>query len=725
MKGLLILLLSIFALSCDKTQDSGAELDTNTAINLPLEFEQSRISFDDNKYQWQGGESIGLFINTATPATNVEATVDISDGRAYCTTENVEYTPENTLYAYLPYSAANSNAQSVSLTIPATQSVECAGDFPTDAMPMVAKPFALGTDNTLLFQPMGAVLNFNVYASGSYANERVVSVRYATKRPISGSGKCDITDNSLALKGLSDYSVTTTLQNPYSVTTSSQSATPLYMVVAAGDYSGTLTVTTNEAIYSYNYARTAERNRYYDVNIDLSKAEYRKSLTAAAPVTATLTYAECKSIIAGYKSPKTYKNSYGSWTICAYNHNDEAIQINDGKVAYIGTPTFSGAVHTLSLTLTESYSDELYICTAAGSTSASGKVKSVKVSGKSVTVDLADLNLTSFYIRSGACMRISTVTITYGGSGSGEVLPDPTPDPDPTPEPDPTPDPTPDPQPSTARYDWAELPVIADANRDGVHDSDKDIYFAHHLCAGNEKNAQRTASARNYTVCYSGKHHCPLWVAAPRHAMYEAKNTDRTDAYGKDPKIPSSVQYNSKSTGGGCNKGHMLGSAERLCSAATNRQVFYYTNIAPQYSSTFNTGGGAWNNLEDHIDGLVCSDTLYVVVGCYFDSFSRNGASASPKTISFGGRSDVSCPTMFYYALLRTKKGSTGKRVQDCSAAELQCAAFTICHTMAKGHKPQAADMMSISDLEALTGFKYFENVHNAPKSTYNASDWL
>lgn len=441
---------------------------------------------------------------------------------------------------------------------------------------------------------------------------------------------------------------------------------------------------------------------------------------------ATLTYNECKSYIAGYKSPKTYTNSYGSWTICAYNHNNEAIQINDGKVAYIGTPTFSGTVQSLSLTLTESYSDELYICTTAGSTSASGKVKSVKVSGKSVTVDLADLNLNSFYIRSGACMRISTVTITYGGSGGGEVLPDPTPtpNPDPNPDPDPTPDPEPDPTP-TSRYVWAELPVVADANNDGVHDSDSNIYFAHHLCAGNERNAQNSGTARNFTVCYSGKHHCPLWVAAPRHAMYEKKGTDRTDAYGKDPKIPSSVQYNSKSTGGGCNKGHMLGSAERLCSAATNRQVFYYTNIAPQYSSTFNTGGGAWNNLEDHIDGLVCSDTLYVVVGCYFESFSRNGASASPKTISFGGRSDVSCPTMFYYALLRTKRGNTGKRVQDCSASELQCAAFTICHEMEKGHKPEAADMMSISELEKLTGFSYFTNVPNAPKGSYSASDWL
>ena len=80
---------------------------------------------------------------------------------------------------------------------------------------------------------------------------------------------------------------------------------------------------------------------------------------------------------------------------------------------------------------------------------------------------------------------------------------------------------------------------------------------------------------------------------------------------------------------------------------------------------------------------------------------------------------------MFYYALLRTKKGNSGKRVQDCSASELQCAAFTICHKMAKGHEPQAADMMSIAELEALTGFTYFTNVPNAPKGTYSSSDWL
>ena len=285
-----------------------------------------------------------------------------------------------------------------------------------------------------------------------------------------------------------------------------------------------------------------------------------------------------------------------------------------------------------------------------------------------------------------------------------------------------------DPTPSegyTYRLNWYELPVEVDVNKDGRDDNNSDYYYAHHLCAGGEKNAQRNGSARNYTVCFSANHHCPVWVAAPRHSCYES-GASRTDAYSQDPQIPSDIQYKSKSTGGGCNKGHMLGSAERLSSTATNKQVFYYSNIAPQYSSTFNTGGGAWNNLEDHIDGLVCADTLYTVIGCYFDTYTdKYGNIGRPARIDFGGRSDVSRPTMFYYALLRTKKGNSGKCVKDCSASELQCVAFVICHEQEKGHKPQVKDMISIEELEKLTGFTYFQNVPNAPKSTFNSSDWL
>ena len=273
---------------------------------------------------------------------------------------------------------------------------------------------------------------------------------------------------------------------------------------------------------------------------------------------------------------------------------------------------------------------------------------------------------------------------------------------------------------------WYEAPVMTIQTSGGykMNKNDKTQYYAIHMCTGGEKGPGGK-TARNYTVCYSGKYHCPLWVAAPRHNMYVG-GSGRTDAYRQDPDIPSNIQYNSKSTGGGCNKGHMLGSAERTSSTATNRDVFYYTNIAPQLSSGFNTGGGGWNILEDFVDTQVCADTLYEVLGCYFDKYTdAYGWTVSPSTISFGGRNDVSMPTMYYYVLLRTKKGNTGKALSSCTADELQCVAFVRSHTNSlKGQKVTSRELMSVADLEKITGVTYFPNVPNAPKTTYSAADW-
>ena len=254
--------------------------------------------------------------------------------------------------------------------------------------------------------------------------------------------------------------------------------------------------------------------------------------------------------------------------------------------------------------------------------------------------------------------------------------------------------------------------------------SDPTQYYAIHFCSGGEKDASGQ-TARSYTVCYSSQYHCPVWVAAPRHSMFTG-NSGRNDSYRKDPDIPGDIQYNSKDTGGGCNKGHMLGSAERTSSKATNRDVFYYTNIAPQLSTGFNTGGGGWNILEDWVDGKVCADTLYEVIGCYFDTFTDGyNNTVAPATISFGDRNDVRRPTMFYYVLIRTKSGKSGKALKNCTADEMMCAAFVRAHTNSlKGQRVTRAEMMSVADLERITGVTYFPNVPNAPKDTFSASDW-
>ena len=79
---------------------------------------------------------------------------------------------------------------------------------------------------------------------------------------------------------------------------------------------------------------------------------------------------------------------------------------------------------------------------------------------------------------------------------------------------------------------------------------------------------------------------------------------------------------------------------------------------------------------------------------------------------------------MFYYILMRTKSGSSGKSLSQCKASEIKCAAFVRSHNTAKGTSVSSQDLMSVSDLEKVTGFTYFPNVPHAPKSTYSASDW-
>lgn len=334
-------------------------------------------------------------------------------------------------------------------------------------------------------------------------------------------------------------------------------------------------------------------------------------------------------------------------------------------------------------------------------------------------------NAPRFACYTGSQNELTLYVKGYGSGANPDPKPDPNPDPDPDPDPTPDPDPDPNPGPSDGGYGWYELPAMDTQVQDGyIRDSQNpQIWYAHHLCDGNEKGPGGK-KARNYTVCYSAEHHCPLWVAAPRHKMYEG-SANRTNAYATDPGIPSNIQYNSKTVGGGCNKGHMLGSAERTSSTATNRQVFYYSNIAPQEMSNFNTGGGGWNNLEDWVDNQVCQDTLYVVIGTYFETYTdRRGYTDSPKTISFGGRNDVTKPSMFYYVLMRTKSGNSGKALSQCKESEIKCAAFVRSHATPRGVSVSEKDMLSVSELEKITGLRYFTNVPQAPKSTYTASDW-
>ena len=263
------------------------------------------------------------------------------------------------------------------------------------------------------------------------------------------------------------------------------------------------------------------------------------------------------------------------------------------------------------------------------------------------------------------------------------------------------------------RTGWPELP----AER-----ADDDRYYTRHLFGA---AADGMPAVRNYSSCYSRRHRCPVWVAAPLHPSYRAA-ARRSDRFRFDPTLPVDIQPLLRSSYGDYTRGHLLGSAERTVSGEANAQTFYASNIAPQLGRGFNAANGAWNNLEIFVDRQVCADTLYVVTGCLFDDYTDAGGRRveASATLNKNDGAQVAVPTAYYKVLLRTRAGDTGRRVADCKSSELKCAAFVVGHYDARGRKPSAADMMSVAEIERITGETFFAGVPAAPKRTADPRDW-
>lgn len=265
-----------------------------------------------------------------------------------------------------------------------------------------------------------------------------------------------------------------------------------------------------------------------------------------------------------------------------------------------------------------------------------------------------------------------------------------------------TDDPVTPPTPSgkTLVSGWAELPETLEKAGD--------YYYTWHITDAKYSNGNK---ARNYSVCYSKDKMCTMWVAAPMHKFYIQGTHGRTDDYNTDPNF----DFTQPGKWSGYTRGHLLASNNRHAGVTSNglvnRQAFYYSNIAPQLSN-FNSGD--WGSVDNAMDKEweSRSDTTYAVYGCYWDK-------ANGKEIVSGTK----IPTHYYMVMLRAKSG-VNKWVVNCSKDELECIAIMMEHKNWDSLPALSTFAMSVADLETKTGFVYFGNVPNAPKETFNASDW-
>ena len=292
------------------------------------------------------------------------------------------------------------------------------------------------------------------------------------------------------------------------------------------------------------------------------------------------------------------------------------------------------------------------------------------------------------------------------------------------------------------------------------------------------KTYKTNKDVRNYSYCYDVRRHNPMWVAYPCHTIYWEggytrpypdpwrPNPDLTEQEqsiiyatdwnswpwsSPDNKPSDTYNYWSEKSHGGVmlSKGHMMRSAERGAGKSDvlfgmNEQSFYPTNINPERHAYVKVPDYISNGEQQYFDlshwSMVeyilsskwrCNDTLYVVVGCWYDKDQNKAIDASNWGKTSKRSKEVIVPQGRYKAILRTRSGNTGKRISECSASELTAIAFWFDQCFdsqnQKTSLPTLSNaIMSVADLEKKIGseFSFFPDAPAQVKESYDVSHW-
>lgn len=296
---------------------------------------------------------------------------------------------------------------------------------------------------------------------------------------------------------------------------------------------------------------------------------------------------------------------------------------------------------------------------------------------------------------------------------------------------------------TVAGYRWAELPATpADMTHKKIH-----TFWA--------STVTSKQYLRNYTYCYDTRRHSPLWIAHPQHACYQEGGWTRpaTDPWAQDPNMTVEEQAVMWPIDGRAKslvsdtpegpyqwqRGHLLASSYRGCGdknnpAEINKQTFLACNISAQRMDNSKAFQTLWAAAERRFtDQYVCADTLYCVSGAYFAdentrAYDYSWISGDVRCSPVGYSKECIVPTHYYKLLLRTRSGNLRKPIQECSAGELKAVGFWFENAdVIKGSTAPtlgAEFMVSVEEIEKITGFTFFPDVPAEVKRQCVPSDW-
>ena len=277
-----LLAISVGFISCNK-EELNTVPEEGYTYSFAILDDATRATMDNLGVAWESGDQVGMYLDGYTGYAKVDMSTTPKSVILYSRNE----IPANSYaYAYYPYNSDNTDKTATKVVI---NNVQDGGS--NAAMPMAGIPFKVETsipvddetkkaegNGTIKFLNLGSIIDFKIF-SANYTEETVQYVTFkADNATVSGDGFINLTTidaNDASTLALS-FSESNKFDNvkvnqEVAVAGSKDAAESIYMVVAPGTYSGTITIGTDVATYTFSFSnKTLNRNglKHYNMNLD-------------------------------------------------------------------------------------------------------------------------------------------------------------------------------------------------------------------------------------------------------------------------------------------------------------------------------------------------------------------------------------------------------------------------------------------------------------------------
>lgn len=251
--------------------------------------DNTRATLNSTGVSWEAGDKVGMFLDGYTGYANINTETNPTTAILYSANA---IPADSYAFAYYPYDSNNNDKTTTQIFVP---NVQVGGS--TSSMPLAGVPFKIESEIEALAKPngeihfmnLGSVIDFKVY-SDTYNTETISQITFTatskkdleghdTDLAVSGDGFLDLTsvktndESTLNLTfGLgTDYDYAKVNNLSVAVADTKENATSVYLVVAPGIYSGTITIATDAATYDFPFtSKSLARStvKHYNMNLD-------------------------------------------------------------------------------------------------------------------------------------------------------------------------------------------------------------------------------------------------------------------------------------------------------------------------------------------------------------------------------------------------------------------------------------------------------------------------